>query len=214
MGKGKQKGKWFRFLSSMKSGMILLALLAVYSTLGTLLPQGNLQGFYEENYSEAVFRMIRIFQLDDVYHSIYFIVLTMLLSVNLFYCSIKRLPTAIRQFKKSKMFEEDLLKRKNIEVKISDHTEPEKLLSELGFRNRKPVLHEDKKLWYGVRRRAGYFGSFIVHLGLLFVIVAFAAGKIFGYETYVRGIPGDELFIEETAYHIDLKDFDIQYRSD
>lgn len=214
MGKGKQKGKWFRFLSSMKSGMILLALLAVYSTLGTLLPQGNLPGFYEENYSEAVFRMIRFFQLDDVYHSIYFIVLTMLLSVNLFFCSIKRLPTAIRQFKKSKMFEEDLLKRKNIEVKISDHIKPEKLLSKLGFRNGRAVLREEKKRWYGVRRRAGYFGSFIVHLGLLFVIVAFAAGKIFGYETYVRGISGDELIIEETAYHIDLKDFDIQYRSD
>lgn len=214
MGKGKQKEKWFRFLSSMKSGMILLAVLAAYSTLGTLLPQGNLPRFYEENYSETILRMIEVFQLDDVYHSIYFIVLTLLLSVNLFFCSIRRLPAAIRQFKKSKMFQADLLKRKNIEMNISDHTDPEKLLSKLGFRNRDSASHEDRKLWYGVRRRVGYFGSFIVHLGLLFVIVSFAAGKIFGYETYVRGIPGDELFMEETEYHLDLHDFDIQYRSD
>ena len=213
-GRDKQKGSILRFLSSMKFGMILLALLAVYSTLGTLLPQGNLPGFYEKNYSETLVRFIEIFQLSDVYHSIYFIVLTMLLSVNLFFCSIRRLPAAIKQFRKSEVFESGLLEKQNMRLEIKVTQEPEKLLSKLGFRKREQVIFEEKKIWYSVRRRVGYFGSFIVHLGLLVVIVAFAAGKILGYETYVRGIPGDELFIENTEYHLDLKDFDIEYRSD
>ncbi|MFH5837171.1 cytochrome c biogenesis protein ResB [Proteiniclasticum sp. C24MP] len=210
----KRKGRILRFFSSMKFGMILLALLALYSTLGTLLPQGNLPGFYEENYSETLVRFIEVFQLSDVYHSIYFMVLTMLLSVNLFFCSIRRLPSAIRQYRKSEVFESDLLQRKNTEIETVSTQDPRKFLTNLGFRKTEEVILEEKKIWYGVRRRAGYFGSFIVHLGLLVVIVAFAAGKIWGYETYVRGIPGDELFMEDTEYHMDLNDFDIEYRSD
>lgn len=213
-GKGKQKGRILRFLSSMKFGMILLALLALYSTLGTLLPQGNLPGFYEENYSETIVRFIEVFQLDDVYHSIYFIVLTILLSVNLFFCSIRRLPSAIRQFRRSEKFEPDFLKKKTMEMKTAPAKEPAMLLAKLGFRITEQTIFEEKRIWYGARHRAGYFGSFMVHLGLFIVIVAFAAGKILGYETYVRGIPGDELFMEDTEYHLDLRDFDIQYRSD
>ena len=76
MSKVKKKGKLMKFLSSMKFGMILLAVLAGYSILGTVLPQGTLPGFYEENYSEVIFKLIQIFQLDNVYHSVYFIVLT------------------------------------------------------------------------------------------------------------------------------------------
>src|SRR5690554_5358931 len=120
----KRKGKILRFFSSMKFGMILLALLALYSTLGTVLPQGNLPGFYEENYSETLVRFIEVFQLSDVYHSIYFMVLTMLLSVNLFFCSIRRLPSAIRQYRKSEVFESDLLQRKNTEIETVSTQDP------------------------------------------------------------------------------------------
>lgn len=214
MSKVKKKGKVVKFLSSMKFGMILLAVLAGYSTLGTLLPQGNLPGFYRENYSEVIFQLIQIFQLGNVYHSTYFIILTILLSINLFFCSIKRLPSAIKQYGKSKKFEKDLLNKNHFKISVSGNIEPQTDLSKLGFKNLESITIDDKKIWYGFRRSIGYFGSFIVHLGLLIVIVAFAAGKILGYETYVRGVPGDELFIEDTPYHLDLHEFDIEYRND
>lgn len=214
MSKVKKKGKLMKFLSSMKFGMILLAVLAGYSILGTVLPQGNLPGFYEENYSEVIFKLIQIFQLDNVYHSVYFIVLTILLSINLFFCSIKRLPSARKQYEKSKKFDKNLRNNNDFTIRVSSDIDPKADLSKLGFKNIEFKTLDDKKLWYGFRRSIGYFGSFIVHLGLLIVIVAFAAGKILGYETYVRGVPGDELFIEDTPYHMDLREYDIEYRSD
>lgn len=202
------------FISSMKSGMLLLILLAGYSTLGTLIPQGNLMGFYEENYSPLIFSLIRIFQLHRVYSSLYFIILTVLLSVNLIFCSIRRLPGTLNLYNGDLHVESILKKNPVIEIALAENEDPEVVFSHFGFRTYMTAEGAEGKIFFGVRRRLGYFGSYFVHLGLLVVILAFALGKVLGYETYLRGIPGDELKITDTEYTMTLQDFDILYRED
>ena len=202
------------FVSSMKSGMLLLILLAGYSTLGTLIPQGNLMGFYEENYSPLIFSLIRIFQLHRVYSSLYFIILTVLLSTNLIFCSIRRLPGTLNLYRKDLHLDSILKKSPVFEFPIDENTDPQVIFSHFGFRKHLEGQGEEGKIFYSVRRSLGYFGSYFVHLGLLIVILAFALGKVLGYETYLRGIPGDELSVTDTDITLKLQDFDILYRED
>lgn len=203
-----------RFISSMKFGMLLLLLLAGYSTLGTLVPQERLMSFYEQNYSGPVFTLIRIFQINKVYSSVYFIILTLLLSANLIFCSLRRLPSTIRLYKRDYLIENLLKKEASFVIPAHGLNDRNQIFPALGYRRFRTVEHEDRKISFGTRRRWGYFGSYFVHLGILVVILSFASGKLFGYETYLSGIPGDELVMTDTEYVIGVTDFDIQYRAD
>jgi len=198
----------------MKFGMILLLLLAGYSTLGTLIPQERPLGFYEENYSGLVFSLIRIFQLHKVYSSVYFIVLTLLFSANLIFCSLRRLPATFRLYRKDLQIDNLLKKDDQFEIPVEGIDDSKVLFPALGYRKFDTVEVDGKSIAYATRRRLGYFGSYFVHLGILVVILALASGKLFGYETYLSGIPGDELAVTDTEYVIGLTDFDILYRSD
>lgn len=198
----------------MKFGMILLFLLAVYSTLGTLIPQERPLGFYEETYSGLVFSLIRIFQLHKVYSSVYFILLTLLFSANLIFCSLRRLPGTIRLYKRDLQIGNLLKKDAQFEIPLEGIDDSKVIFPALGYRKFDTVEVDGKSIAYATRRRLGYFGSYFVHLGILVVILALASGKLFGYETYLTGIPGDELAVTDTDYVINLTDFDILYRAD
>ncbi len=173
----------------MKFGMLLLGLLALYATAGTLIPQGQTLSYYRENYDSTVFFIIEKLKLYKVYESIYFISLTALLTLNLLFCTLRRIPSARAQYQKEGDASLHLKKNHQIIKELNEGTHPKELLKSLGFGKIKELEEQGQKIYFSSRRRAGYFGSTLVHLGLLFVIVAFALGKIMGYESFVRGIP-------------------------
>lgn len=214
MGMKKKTSSALRFLASMKFGMLLLGLLALYATAGTLIPQGQTISYYRENYSSTLFFIIEKLKLFEVYDSIYFISLTALLTLNLLFCTIRRIPSARTQYQKEGNASLHLKKNHQVVKELNEGANPKELLKSLGFRKIKELEEQGQKIYFSSRRRAGYFGSTFVHLGLLFIIAAFALGKIMGYESFVRGIPGDLLPVESTSYTLSLQDFDIFYRED
>lgn len=54
-------------LSSMKTALFLLLLLGAASAVGTLIPQGELPGFYVERYGVAGARIIQALALDHLF---------------------------------------------------------------------------------------------------------------------------------------------------
>ena len=73
-----------RFCVSMQCGMLLMALLAVACVLGSLVEQGHTLDWYLARYSERSAALIYGLQLDDVFHSTWFLILAVLLCVRLF----------------------------------------------------------------------------------------------------------------------------------
>ncbi|WP_311531281.1 cytochrome c biogenesis protein ResB [uncultured Anaerococcus sp.] len=74
---------------SMRTGIILLIIIALTSIIGTLIPQGNDPRFYLEAYP-SFGKIILLCDFDKVYSSWWYILLTLLLLVNLLFCSINR----------------------------------------------------------------------------------------------------------------------------
>jgi cytochrome c biogenesis protein len=93
------------FLSSVKFGVFQLCVLVVLSIIGMLIVQQNVQGFDSYYISltpaeKTVFGYLGFF---DIYHSWYFNVLLLSLSLNIVLASIDRFPTAWKYLSEPKL---------------------------------------------------------------------------------------------------------------
>ncbi len=81
--------KLWNLLRSMRFGLILLALVAACSVLGSVIPQGRDVAFYAQTYRGA-HGVILLLGLHRIFTSWYFAVLLALLCLNLTLCSVVR----------------------------------------------------------------------------------------------------------------------------
>ena len=65
-----------------------------------------------------------------------------------------------------------------------------------------------------VRRKAGIWGAWICHLGVLLIILGFGFGQMLKQEYTVYGVPGESKAIGDTGYIITIDSFDIDLRDD
>ena len=95
-----KSNKIWKFFSSVKLTFFLLIILAIASILGTVIPQRG-QGAMEfaRNLSPEMFRFMSSLNLFDMYHSLWFRLILVCLTLNLIVCSIDRFPTAWKRLK-------------------------------------------------------------------------------------------------------------------
>ena len=197
----------------MKFGMILLLFMAISTISGTVLPQGKPLSFYEANYSSWINQLVQIFHLDRVFTSWWFIILVAMLALNLLFCSVRSLPGLLRRMKTWKnpnaiVAHPPEFFRREIPGDLTS------FFKEAGFKIVNPEKMANGTFFRAKRHTTGWLGSWLTHLGILFIIVFYVFGKWFGYETVVYGVPGTTQPILETGYQVQIDDFDILYRDD
>jgi len=79
-------------LSSVKLTIISLSAIGLTSILGTLIPQNRSIEFYNSSFSPAFAKLIQMLNLNDMYHSFWFLLLVALFSLNLIACTTKKIP--------------------------------------------------------------------------------------------------------------------------
>ena len=87
--------KVFNYIRSMRFGILLLALIAVCSVAGTVIPQGREIAFYAQTY-RSFHGVLLVLQLHNIFESWYFVARLALLCLNLSLCSILRIRTVVR----------------------------------------------------------------------------------------------------------------------
>ena len=85
-----KQNKIWKFLSSVKLAISLLAIIALLSLIGTLIPQNEDPSFYISRYGESGYRALLNTGLTDVYSSWWFILFLVLFSLNLTACILSR----------------------------------------------------------------------------------------------------------------------------
>lgn len=213
----KQLKKAGRFLCSMKFAIILLVVIVLVCTVGSVVPQGKDASWYTANYSRQAAGAVMLFGLDDVFHSWWFIVLTLFLCMNLLLCSILRFP---RLFKKMKSGFH-LAKRLNTWNEppvILTEKDPKELFPKLGFRNMQTgeldVQEEHKKTYYASKNKIGIWGPWLCHLGMVIVIAGFGLGQMQKEEYTVYGVPGQTKEVGDTGYELSIDEFEVKLRED
>ncbi|MCR5009046.1 MAG: cytochrome c biogenesis protein ResB [Oribacterium sp.] len=209
--------KIYRYISSMKLALVLLGLLIIGCVIGSVIPQGQVMKLYQQQYGDRTAGLIMALNLDDVFHSWWFVTFTIFLSLNLLTCSVLRTPALIRRWKDY----ENLPDEKEASGKTSVENNPnfigrlaknpEEFLKSLGISK---FSKTNKGVIVGWRHKAGLLGPLITHIGVLLLILGFSLGQMTKVEYTVYGLPGDAKQIGDTDYVLEINAFDIGLRAD
>lgn len=207
--------KIFGFLRFMKFGLILLGILCFVSVVGSVIPQGREEAFYLSTYSPLWSEVILSFNLNDIYHSSGVIVLFSALSLNLLLCSILRFRNIINKMKGLSLIPaKEVLKNP---VKIQKYYSEDTIyhiFRDQGFRNVKCEKNESTEIYHSSKNKIGYLGSWLIHVGILAVIIFYGYGQYTFIDTAVYGVPGSVEEVPGTDYIMHINDFNVIYRED
>src|SRR3989337_3964977 len=100
MADGKRVDSWmdqvWKFFTSIKLAIFIIIILAVASIIGTIIEQNQPLEKYRQFYSDGTIRLFESLNLFDMYHSWWFLLLLVLLTVNLSCCTLDRLPRTVK----------------------------------------------------------------------------------------------------------------------
>lgn len=198
----------------MNTAFILLFLLLLFCTLGSFLPQGQTNAYYLANYSEGITNLILTLHVDHIFTAWWFIVLAALLCINLLFCSIFRFPALWKRYQTSFTLE-NRLRLQDASAHMTGHAEDAKRVwNKLKIKNVKTVEIDGARYQYAHRRRAGLWGAWLSHVGMLIIIVGFALGQAYALDTTVYGVAGQVKPITGTDYEMRIDDFRMDLRED
>lgn len=202
--------KIWKFLSSMRFAIILLALLAASCALSSLVTQGQTYEWYAARYSPRTAAVILALHLDDAFHSWWFVLLSGFLVLNLLLCNLLRFPALYRRTR-------DTVIRPDApsDAHAENVRNPEAVFSALRMpRVQHTTTDDGRELWYAFKNRAGLWGAWICHLGILFLILGFSLGQATREEYAVYGVPGQTRAVADTGLSVTIDDFRIGLRDD
>lgn len=203
--------RWaWRQLTSMRTALVLLMLLAVATIPGSLIPQRNVDPAavreYLENYPSVGAWLDRVW-LFDVYSSPWFSAIYLLLVISLVGCIIPR----TRQHWKAMRAQPPrtprnlarLPEHRIVRVDVSADRAAE--VAEATLRRRRfRIRRQDPAAPHEVAGERGYLketGNLIFHISLLGVILAFAAGHVWGWRGELIIAEGETFTSTAGLYH-------------
>ncbi len=202
-----------RFLFSMKFALILLGILIIACVAGSVIPQGEAASYYMSQYSESAGGAILALGLDDVFHCTWFVVITVFLCLNLLGCNLVRFPLLFKRTREG--FTPEHYLRSGNKTELFTSGAAEAVFTGCGFRKPEKGQTEDGRSYiYGVKNKAGIWGAWLCHLGMLIVIIGFGLGQMKQVQYAVYGVPGDTKPIEDTGYELTIDDFEVALRED
>ena len=209
-------------ISSVRVGVVTLCVLVVLAMAGMLILQQNVQGFdaYYVSLTPAEKLVFGSLGLFDVYHSWYFYLALLFLSLNIILASIDRFPSAWSYIAKPKLKGSRgwLLARPEHEVIDFGNATVDEAASEIRKKFRSnglttKVTEENGTTYvFGESGRFNRLGAYIVHVFLLTLFLGHFVALTTGFDADVRMIPGASTDqIEMILFNLDKKEkFNVQ----
>ncbi|MER7609563.1 cytochrome c biogenesis protein ResB [Nocardioides sp. NPDC127503] len=208
----RELARWgWRQLTSMRTALILLLLLALAAVPGSLIPQDGVDSLKADQWREAHTTLTPIYEklgLFNVYSTPWFAAIYLLLMVSLVGCIIPRCLVYARAMRAEPPATPAKLTRLPDSTTYVTDEEPAEVLAAArkqlrGYRIRKDDDGDSVSAEKGYLREAG---NLIFHMSLIIVLVAFATGSLFGYKGGVIVLVGEEYgFANELSQYDDFK---------
>lgn len=211
--------RWaWRQLTSMRTALVLLLLLALAAIPGSVIPQSDVDALKTSQWQEAHPTLTPIYErlgLFSVFDSAWFAAIYLLLMASLVGCIVPRIFVYWKAMRAAPPRAPRNLTR------LPDHatytTEAEagevlaraaRVLDDRGYRV-VSATSDDSGHGGSVSSEKGYLreaGNLIFHMSLIIVLVAFATGSLFGYKGGVIVLVGEEYgFANELSQYDDFK---------
>ena len=219
--------KIWDFFSSVKLTIVLLLSLAATSIIGTLIPQNEDPAAYFKAFGGYLFRFFNILDFFDMYHSWWFQLLLILLTINIIVCSIDRMSVNRRiLFVKKPSFRLPRFRNIKRKEKFKNNRLPEQLKDiyqnfvTRHFRYSHLETTEHGFAIYGEKGRWTRFGVYTVHFSVVLLLVGGLIGSIFGFDGFVNipeGESAQRVQVRNSAetfnlgFEIRCEDFDVSF---
>ncbi|MBD0388710.1 MAG: cytochrome c biogenesis protein [Nostoc sp. C3-bin3] len=186
-------------LTNLRLAIALLLLIAIFSSTGTVIEQGQSPAFYQANYPEhpALFgfltwKVIQVVGLDHVYRTWWFLALLILFGTSLTACSFTRQLPALKAAQRWKYYEEP---RQFQKLALSAELDTGSLdsLSQILQKRRYKIFPDPEKenLLYARKGIVGRIGPIIVHIGIVAILIGGIWGAMTGFLAQEMVASGD-----------------------
>jgi len=191
--------RFLRFVSSLKCGLTLLAMLGIAVIIGTLVLQRPLaqEGEIEQIYAPQTLRLLNALGLFDVFHVWWFILLLGLLGANITLASLERFPQVWRLFVRPRLVADEWFVRalpfqRRIPLGSLQPQAALALASQRLARLGYPAHPEALKrgTLYVEKHRAARLAPYVVHASLLVIFAGAILDGMYGYRGFISLEPG------------------------
>jgi cytochrome c biogenesis protein len=189
------------FLANLKVAIVLLILIAVFSSTGTVIEQGQSLPFYQANYPESpalfgfiTWKFILGFGFDHVYHTWWFLGLLVWFGASLAACTFSRQFPALKAARSWKFYTQPRQFQKlawSVELDRGSLGSLRGYLNQRGYR----IFEQDNGL-YARKGIVGRIGPIVVHASMLIIL----AGAMWGTQT---GFMAQEMVPSGQTFHIE-----------
>jgi cytochrome c biogenesis protein len=186
------------FFTSVKLAIVTLIVLAVTSILGTIIEQNQPPEKYHKIYEDWAFALMDRMNLFDMYHSMWFLFILVLFTVNLSCCTIDRFPKMLKVVRNPRTKLDGSLEKT---LSLSDRWKRKGTLQEwagkyagaLSSSFAKPKVTEDggEVHLYAETGVASRFGVYVTHLSIIIIFIGAIVGNVLGFKGNVN-IPEGE----------------------
>jgi len=188
----------YKFFSSVKLAIFLFLALAITSVFGTIIQQGLPIERYEALYGPRVFSVLKFFNIFDMYHSWWFVLLLVLLSVNTIACTIRQIPRVVRSIFPGKdgiddgVFVSSQI-RKTVQCHRSLPCLERKAVSLLkSFGSPRDRIEKDSKVYFFTEKgRWSKAGGVLIHFSILFILGGGLIGAVWGFNGQMSIVEGE-----------------------
>jgi cytochrome c biogenesis protein len=188
------------FFCSLKLTIFLLISLALTSIIGTIIPQGKLAPEYVASISTTKLQIYTKLDFFDMYHSMWFITLLYIFSLNLVCCSVKRLPHVFKFISEPTLvLGESLRKGFSLKQELSFSAPLDKgreaLADFLGKEFGAPVVTEQDGEYHLFAQKSAWcrLGVYVVHLSILVIFIGAILGSLFGFKGFAAIVEGSSV---------------------
>lgn len=190
--------KTWQTLSSIKTGVILIILVVIFSAAGTVILQRPITepDDLQRAYSPAMLRFLDAAGLTDVFHARWFVALMILVSLSIIAASVERFPNSWRYFARPYKSPDDGFRRVlpiQAQIPIADDEQglsaAERALHHLGFRSER-IVRTDSFSLFSERHRISEMAVYMVHASLLLIFLGGIVDALYGWHGFVTLNPG------------------------
>jgi len=188
--------RWaWRQLTSMRTALVLLLLLALGAIPGSVIPQQGVDALKTQNWQAAHPHLTPIYDrlgLFSVYHSAWFAAIYLLLMVSLVGCIVPRLFVYWRGYRRPPPTAPRNLTRLPEHASYTTSDEPDVVLQRAARRLSRGHRVSLGDGWVAAERgQLREAGNLLFHLAVLVVLVGFGIGSLFGYKGGVILVVGN-----------------------
>ena len=192
--------KTWQTLSSIKTGVVLIILVVIFSAAGTVILQRPMTDAddMQRAYSPAMLRFLDATGLTDVFHARWFVALMVLVSLCIIAASLERFPNAWRFFARPyKSPDEGFRKVLPTQATIAVADEEQGLsAAERAFRHMglkaERIVRTDSFSLFSERNRISEMAVYIVHASLLLIFLGGIVDALYGWRGFLTLSPGTQ----------------------